>query len=236
MTSVILLAGGLGKRLGGLTKATPKPLIKINKIPFIKYQLDMLKKQGFRDIVICAGYLNEMFYDQIGNGKEYDINIKYSIDFPKLLGTGGAIKKALPLVTNNFFIMYADSYLRVNLCDVLDKFKKSKKNLLMTIFKNENNFDKSNIEIKEDYVIYNKKFPNKKMNYIDYGLSIANKNAFTSMFNDKFDYSELLELESLNKNIIAFEVKKRFYEIGTLSGLKEFEKFIKNNNIDYKLF
>ena len=111
MLPVIILAGGLAKRLRPLKKKIPKALIKISGKPFIYHQLNYLRKQGVKRVIICVGYLGDMIKNSVGNGEKFDIKVSYSEDWPELLGTGGAIKKALPLIRDKFFILYGDSLL-----------------------------------------------------------------------------------------------------------------------------
>ena len=223
---VIILAGGKATRLGKIAKNTPKSLIKINNHPFLYHQLIYLEKQGIKEVIICAGHLGFKIKKFIEN-KKINLKIKYFNDGKKLLGTGGAIKKILPFLKNNFFVMYGDSYLPINFRNVQKLYINSKKLGLITIYKNKNKLDKSNIILKSGNIYYNKFKPIKGMHYIDYGLNILNKRVF-KYFNlkKKFDLAEVLNLIS-KKNLLTFMlVKKRFYEIGSLHGIKDTEDFL----------
>ena len=223
---VIILAGGKATRLGKIAKNTPKSLIKINNHPFLYHQLIYLEKQGIKEVIICAGHLGFKIKKFIKK-KKINLKIKYFNDGKKLLGTGGAIKKILPFVKNNFFVMYGDSYLPINFRNVQKLYINSKKLGLITIYKNKNKLDKSNIILKSGNIYYDKFKPIKGMHYIDYGLNILNKRVF-KYFNlkKKFDLAEVLNLIS-KKNLLAFMlVKKRFYEIGSLHGIKDTEDFL----------
>lgn len=232
---VIILAGGKATRLGKIAKNTPKSLIKINNYPFLYYQLTYLEKQGIKEVIICAGHLGFKIKKFIKK-KKINLKIKYFNDGKKLLGTGGAIKKVLPYIKNSFFVMYGDSYLPINFRNVQERYINSKKLGLITIYKNKNKLDKSNVILKSGNVYYDKFKPIKEMNYIDYGLSILNKKVF-KYFNviKKFDLAEVLNLVS-KKNLLAHMlVKKRFYEIGSLDGIKETKNFLKkSNNLIFK--
>jgi len=223
---VIILAGGKATRLGKIAKNTPKSLIKINNHPFLYHQLIYLEKQGIKEVIICAGHLGFKIKKFIEK-KKINLKIKYFNDGKKLLGTGGAIKKILPFVKNDFFVMYGDSYLPINFRNVQKLYINSKKLGLITIYKNKNKLDKSNIILKSGNIYYDKFKPIKGMHYIDYGLNILNKSVF-KYFNlkKKFDLAEVLNLIS-KKNLLTFMlVKKRFYEIGSLHGIKDTEDFL----------
>jgi NDP-sugar pyrophosphorylase family protein len=155
------------------------------------------------------------------------MQVTYSFDRPVLLGTGGALKQALPILGEQFFVLYGDSYLPINFRNVQKLYINSKKLGLITIYKNKNKLDKSNIILKSGNIYYDKFKPIKGMHYIDYGLNILNKSVF-KYFNlkKKFDLAEVLNLIS-KKNLLTFMlVKKRFYEIGSLHGIKDTEDFL----------
>ena len=225
-----ILAGGLGKRLEEKTLNTPKALIDVFGKPFISRQLNYLQKQGFNKIVICTGYLGYKIKKYVGDGTDYGLNIKYSDDGDQLLGTGGAIKKALKFMSKDFFILYGDSFLPVNFSLVEKAFFDEGKPALMTVLKNIGQWDKSNAYFKNKLVYYNKKELKNDMNYIDYGLSVVNNSIFKNFVDGKkFDLADVFEKLSRDKLLAGHEVKERFYEIGSINGLNETVNFFKND-------
>jgi MurNAc alpha-1-phosphate uridylyltransferase len=225
---VVILAGGIGSRLGKLTKKTPKALVKINGKPFIYYQLKLLRKKGIKEVIICIGYLGAQIKKYVGNGKKFNLNVIYSYE-KKLLGTGGAVKNAFPLIKKNFFIMYGDTYLPINFIKIKNKYIKLKSKALITIYKNKKNLDKSNVYFNGKNILYNKKNYLKKMKYIEYGVSIFNKEIFKFFEKrKKFDLSDLFYFLSKKKLLNYYLIKKRFYEIGSISGLKDSKKYLKS--------
>ena len=109
MTSVAILAGGLATRIRPLTEKFPKSLIDINGRPFIDYQLQMLKANGLSDVVLCVGYEGRQIEDHLGDGARHGLKVRYSYDGRELVGTGGALRKALPLLSDPFLVIYGDS-------------------------------------------------------------------------------------------------------------------------------
>lgn len=202
--SLVMLAGGLGKRLGQITKKVPKALIDISGKPFISRQLDYLKHQGFQNIIICTSYQGDKIRNFVGNGSKFKLNISYSDDGDKLLGTGGCIKKALKKLKENFFILYGDTFLPINFSLVEKAFFEEGKPALMTILKNIDQWDKSNAY-----------FENKRVSYNDFPDE------------QSFDIADVYEKLSKKKLLAGYEVKERFYEIGSESGLIETIKFFK---------
>lgn len=228
ITNLVLLSGGLATRLHPISLSIPKALIDINGKPFIEYQLAFLKKEGITDVVICVGYLGEKIEEFVGNGKKFGINVKYSYDGDKLLGTAGAIKKALPLLSETFFVMYGDSYLPIDFKKVSDFFESDNKQALMTVIKNNNKWDKSNVVFDGDNIIkYDKNNITSEMEFIDYGLGVFNRKYFEELReNEIFDLANLYEHLVEQKEILGYETEKRFYEIGSFNGIEEFKKFI----------
>lgn len=225
---IVILAGGLATRLRPMTANIPKSLIKINGEPFIIHQMRLLRDQGIKEIVLCVGYLGEQIEDLLGDGSKFNLQISYSYDGEKLLGTAGAIKKALPLVGDNFFVIYGDSYLLCNYMKVQDFFQNTDKPALMTIFKNNNLWDNSNVECNDGKIIaYNKTNKTDKMNYIDYGLGVFNRNVFLSLKeNEASDLANIYQQLLQQQQLSAYEINQRFYEIGSLDGQKELAEFL----------
>lgn len=220
---VAILSGGMAKRLMPLTEKIPKALIDINGEPFIMHQLRLLRSQNINSVVICAGYLGEMIQDFVGDGKELDMQVEYSFDGQLPLGTGGALQKALPLLDKSFFVLYGDSYLGCDFKAVEDAFTVCEKKGLMTVFHNAGQWDNSNILFLKDRIVcYDKLKPTTEMHYIDYGLGVLNKKAFLEFADKKsFDLSLVYQKLIANKQLAGFEVKQRFFEIGSPAGLEE---------------
>ena len=225
---VAILAGGLATRLRPLTEKIPKSLVPIHGEPFISHQLRLLKKQGIEQVVICAGYLGTMIEEIVGQGDAFGLRVQYVFDGPILLGTGGALKKALPLLGENFFVLYGDSYLPCDFLAVQEAFIQRKKRALMTVYYNQGVWDSSNVEYRDGVILcYDKKNRTDKMHYIDYGLGIFNQNAFTAIEEDTpNDLADLYQILLQQNQLSAYEVLKRFYEIGSHTGIEEFTHYI----------
>lgn len=228
---IVILAGGLATRLGSLSKTVPKSLVLVNEEPFIAHQLRLLKNRGFEKVIICKGYLGNLIQNYVKDGKQFGLSVTYSDDGKKLLGTAGAIKNALPILEENFFVLYGDSYLMIDYKIIQKIYEEQNKPALMTIFKNNNQGDSSNIEINNNKIIkYDKKNKTTNMNYIDFGLSLFKKNIFSS--NDVFnDLSDLYRKLLTDNQLASYEVFQRFYEIGSINGLNDFKKFIKQKEV-----
>ena len=226
---IVILCGGKATRLYPLTKKIPKSMIRFEGKPFLEQQLDLLKKNRIFDIVLCVGYKAEQIKKYFGDGKNFGVEIKYSSDKKKLLGTGGALKKAENLLEDSFLVMWGDSYLPFNFQKAIKFFKKSNKPGMMIVFKNLNKYEPSNVEVKNNLVkSYSKKRKTKKMKYIDYGISIYRKEVLKHLPKNQIcDLTKLQQALIKKRQLLAYPAEKRFYQIGSPDGLEELKNYIK---------
>ena len=229
MLPLAILAGGYATRLGSLTKDFPKSLIEIDQRPFVDWQLDLLVKSGYSDFVFCISYKSELIQNHLGDGSRWGARIRYSLDGETQLGTGGAIQKALPLLGKSFGVIYGDSYLPIDYSAIENIFLNSGGEAMMTIYQNRNELDLSNVEFANGSLInYQKGTNDPKMHHIDYGLIFFREEAFSNLvLRGSFDLSELCHRLSTKKKLEGFEVFQRFYEIGSVSGIKEFSEYLR---------
>jgi len=224
---MVILCGGLATRLGNLSKNTPKSMIKIKGKPFLEYQIENLKKHSITNIVLCVGHLSKQIEDYFGNGEKLDVNICYSYDEDKPLGPIGALKNAEDLLEDTFFIMYGDSYVFVDFKKVYSYFSKQNKRALMVVYQNFDKFDSSNIIINNELITKYSGEKTKEMTYIDYGISLFRKRTLKDIPTGVFySTNDLFTNLTKQKQLLAFEVKKRFYHIGTPEALAEFKKYV----------
>jgi NDP-sugar pyrophosphorylase family protein len=213
---VAILAGGLAKRLRPITEKLPKLLVEVAGEPFFSHQLRLLKNAGLRQIVLCVGYIGEMV---VG---------------PKLLGTGGALIRALPRLGDAFYILYGDSYLPVDYLAVGRSFLASGQLGLMTVYENQERYDTSNVWFAEGRIkVYDKKNKVPQMHHIDYGLGLLRARAL-----DGWPRDETVDLAAVYGRLVAqdelagYEVKQRFYEIGSPAGLRELDGLLRTSPLD----
>jgi NDP-sugar pyrophosphorylase family protein len=153
-------------------------------------------------------------------------------DSPKLLGTGGAIKHALPLLGDEFFVLYGDSYLPVEYQPIAEFFRRSGKLGCMTVYRNEGRYDTSNVVFRDgEIAVYDKKKRSPEMRHIDYGLSLFKAAAFESYSaGQPFDLAEVMSKLVHEKQLAGYEVRERFYEIGSPAGLAELETLLQSKS------
>ena len=227
---VAILAGGLATRLRPITEKIPKSLVPVAGRPFLAHQLEMLHARGIRRAVLCIGYLGELIQKEFGT-EAFGVKLDYSFDGPKLLGTGGATKRALPKLGPEFFILYGDSYLPIEYAPIVSAFRQSGKDGLMTVYRNEDKYDSSNVVFHDgEIAVYDKKVRLPEMRHIDYGLSLFKSTVFDRYgANQVFDLAEVMTRLVQEKQLAGYEVRERFYEIGSPSGLAELESLLQSH-------
>ena len=226
---VAILAGGLAKRLRPVTEKVPKLLVEVAGEPFFSHQLRLLKKNGLTKLVLCVGHLGGMIVDQYGDGARWGVHIDYSFDGPQLLGTGGALIRALPRLGDTFYILYGDSYLPVDYQAVGRAFLASGRLGLMTVYENRERYDTSNVWFTDGRIkIYDKVNKVPQMQHIDYGLGLLRARAL-----DGWPRDEVVDLAAVYSRLVAqgelagCEMRERFYEIGSPAGLRELDVLLR---------
>jgi NDP-sugar pyrophosphorylase family protein len=227
-TPVLILAGGRATRLGAISQAVPKALIPIAGRPFIDYQLDRLKSHGICDVVLCVGHFAEQIHDHVGSGSQFGLRVWYSNDGPTPRGTGGAVRNALPLIGDGCWVLYGDSLLDANYSEIFEELPANALGL-MTVYRNEDRYDSSNVVFRNGRLLkYCKTAKTPDMTHIDYGLSLLRAEAIARIPEDRpTDLAELLSSLSIEGELVGVEMHRRFYEIGSPSGLQEAEEFLR---------
>jgi len=228
MLPIAILAGGLATRLRPITETIPKALIEIAGEPFLGHQLRLLSCGGIDRAVLCVGYLGEQVRAYAGDGSAFGLRVEYSFDGPQLLGTAGAIKRALPLLGDAFFVIYGDSYLPCDYRAVGQAFLDSGQPGLMTVFRNRGQWDSSNVEFSEGRLLaYDKANRTPRMQHIDYGLGVFRREAFETVPDGRpYDLAAVYQDLLRQGRLAAWESPQRFYEIGSPEGIRELSEFL----------
>jgi NDP-sugar pyrophosphorylase family protein len=223
----VIIAGGLGTRLGHFTVNQPKSLIQILGKPFIEYQFELLKNSSLTDIVLCLGHQSEQIADYCGDGSRFGVELKYSFE-NKRLDTAGAIKLAEPLLKDYFFTLYGDSYVFIDFKGMLSFLQKRNKIGAMSVYQNHDRYDNSNTEVANGLVTFYSKEQRENLNYIDYGVNLFRKDVLKLIPEaEPYSMGTLFNRLIGNQELQAFEVKERFYEIGSVNGLTEFTEYVR---------
>jgi NDP-sugar pyrophosphorylase family protein len=182
-------------------------------------------------VVLCVGHLGEMIEREFGDGAACGLELIYSYDGPRLLGTGGALRQALPQLGDAFYVLYGDSYLPIDYSAVHEAWQSSGQPALMTVFRNEGEWDTSNVEFSDGRIVrYDKRERTPAMRHIDYGLSIFTHDVFAERTaGEPFDLADVQRELAAAGRLAGHEVIQRFYEIGSPAGLAELDHFLRHS-------
>ena len=228
MPPIAVLAGGLATRMRPLTEQLPKALLKVAGEPFIAHQLRLFAREGITDVKLLVGYCWEQIELFVGDGGRFGVKVDYMVDGPTLLGTGGAIRRALDRLGPEFLVTYCDSWLDAPYAPVVDAFHASGRPALMCVFRNENRWDASNVYFENGVIRrYSKKLRLPEMQHIDWGLAMLKASAVAARPMIKpWDLAELYEELSTSGHLAGYEMTRRFYETGSFEGLAETRRLL----------
>jgi NDP-sugar pyrophosphorylase family protein len=230
MLPIAILAGGLATRLRPVTETVPKALIEVAGEPFLAHQLRLLRHHGFERVVLCVGYLGEKIQEFAGDGQAFGLHAEYVFDGPQLLGTAGALRRALPRLGDAFAVIYGDSYLPCDYRAALTAFRDSGKLGLMSVYRNEGLWDASNVEFTGGRILaYDKANRTPAMRHIDYGLGAFQRAAFDDVPDGRpSDLAAVYQRLLRRGELAAWESPERFYEIGSVKGIDDLGEFLKS--------
>jgi NDP-sugar pyrophosphorylase family protein len=228
---VVILAGGLATRMQPRTLTVPKFLLEVAGRPFGDWQLEILARCKFERVVLCVAHLGEQVRDHVGDGSRYGLRVEYSEEGPTLLGTGGALRMAAPLLEDTFLVTYGDSYLPFDYAAPLDELRRHGDcDGVMAVFHNKNQWDPSNVKITNDGWIldYRKGTKDPAYEYIDYGAIALHKRVVLELpERQRSGLDELQTKLASAHRLRAIEARERFWEIGSPEGLAELERRFK---------
>lgn len=230
---VAILAGGLATRLRPVTSTVPKAMVDVAGRPFVAHQLELLRARGVRKVVLCLGHLGEQVEAFVGDGRAFGLDVACAYDGDRLLGTGGALRRALPALGDRFLVLYGDSYLDCDYAAVARAFVEAGTLGLMTVFRNQGLWDASNVLFRQGRILrYSKRDRSPDMEHIDWGLGALRAAAF-----DAYPEGAPLDLAKVYEDLLArgqlagYEVANRFYEIGSPEGLEETRRHLSGRGL-----
>jgi NDP-sugar pyrophosphorylase family protein len=224
----VILAGGLGTRMRPLTEICPKTLLPVRGRPFAHHQLHWLAAQGVSEAVYCIGHRGDLIRRYWAMEASPVRSIRWVDEGDRLRGTGGALRLACQqgVLDESFLVIYGDSFLPVRFAPVWQAFQSSGLPALMTVLRNDGRWDPSNAVYDAGLVVLYDKNPTPEMRYIDYGLLAFRRELFEGVTPEVFDLAALLHQLSLCGRLAGYEVTERFYEVGSVAGLEDLERYL----------
>jgi MurNAc alpha-1-phosphate uridylyltransferase len=227
---VVILAGGLGTRMLPRTERVPKILLPVAGRPFGAWLLSRLASAGYTDALLCVGHLGGMVRDELGDGSAFGIRAAYSEDGERLLGTAGALRRALGLLEETFLVTYGHSYLPFDYLGPLRDLRAHPEAAgTMAVYRNEDRFDTSNTAVSGDRVVrYEKRArgapPDPALAFIDYGATALRREVVAALpAGEPHDLAAVQRDLAREGKLRACVAERRFFEIGSPEGLADLE-------------
>lgn len=229
----VILAGGLATRMRPHTLTTPKFLLSVARRPFASWLLERLAGCGFETVVLCIGHMGDDIRDFVGDGASFGLRVAYSDERHNLLGTAGALRRALPHLAPTFLVTYGDSFLPFDYAAPLRELRgEASADGVMAVYKNDGRFDTSNTSIRRDGAgrvwveRYEKRAhgPSFTPDHIDYGAMALRREIIAAL-----PEGENIGLDSIQTTLAqagrlgAYLADRRFYEIGSERGLEDLD-------------
>lgn len=236
MKQAVILAGGLGTRMLPRTLRIPKILLPVAGRPFAVWLLERLAAAGFDEALLCVAHLGEQIRAALGDGRAFGIAVRYADEGPALLGTAGAIRRALPDLAPTFLVTYGDSFLPFDYAAPLaDLDRHPEAEGTMAVFKNDDRWDRSNTRIEGDRVLaYEKRArdaaPDPAVDHIDYGATALRREVIAALPEGAVIGLDVVQQRLAARGVLrAFPAPRRFFEIGSPAGLADLEAELTRN-------
>lgn len=229
-TQVVILAGGLGTRLGQLTKSTPKPLMPVRGRPYLAWQLEWLAGQGFRDVLLLTGYLGEQVEEALGDGSRFGLRLAYNRE-DEPLGTGGALRLAASWLEESFLLLYGDSFLPIDLRKTAALLADTQAQGLLVVYHDPagETTVPCNVALAADgrrVAAYRKGVSDPELRYVEAGVLAFRREALDGLppTGRCSLEEELFPRLIATGGLVAEVTERRFFDIGTPNRLAFFER------------
>ncbi len=225
----VILAGGLGTRLRPITYSLPKPMVNINKRPFLEYLIKQCEEQGFEDVLILLGYMPEIIIDYLKGCDKFNINIHYHVS-PVEADTGMRLRLARDEIKEDFLLMYCDNYWPMNISNMIEEFNKNKMPIQTTVYSNPDNYTKNNVMVKKSRIVkYDKSRLSDGLNGVDIGYALIRKDVINILPDENVNFEGYLYPFLVEKKkLAAYITEHKYYSIGSHERLEITERFFNN--------
>ncbi|MFA5117966.1 MAG: HAD-IIIA family hydrolase [Candidatus Omnitrophota bacterium] len=223
-----LLCGGQGVRLRPLTDTVPKPMVRLNGIPFLQYLILQLKDNGISEIVLMTGYLGEQIRDYFGDGRKLGVKIKYSHG-PAEWETGRRLFEAKDLLLDHFLLLYSDNFLTFNLKKSMTFYDQHKKLLSFIVTPKE----KGNIRLGEDSTVevYDSSRQGKGLHLVELGYMVASRKIFEYYTCSNVSFSDIIKSLVSAEEVAGMLFLEPYYSISDMERLRLTEKYLQPKKI-----
>ena len=228
-TQAVILAGGRGTRLHPLTLTRPKPMVEIQGKPFLEYQIEQLREQGFKRVLLLLGYLPEVVRDYFGGGRRWGIKIEYSVSAVDD-ETGRRLKLAEPFLDPGFLLLYCDNYWPMSMTRLWQRFAAAGAPAMITVYSNKDGYTRNSVRVEADgfVSIYDKTCSHPDLNGVEISYAIVSKRIVHQLSdaNVLFETTVYPALAA-RRQLSAFVTDHRYLSVGAHHRLPLTEEFFR---------
>jgi NDP-sugar pyrophosphorylase family protein len=229
----VILAGGLGTRLGPLTRKMPKPMVPVAGVPYLEHQLLLLARQSFHDVLLLTGYLGDQIESYFGNGASLGLRLRYSRE-AQPLGTGGALRDARRHLEESFLLLYGDSLLPIEYAAATRRLKDSAALGLIVVYRDPfgETAVRPNVALDRSGLVtrYDKTAAvDPGLEYVEAGVSCFRRDVLDLLpaaGPASFEQCVFPRLIG-RRQLAALPTAQRFYDIGTPERLRAIEEYLR---------
>lgn len=231
-TPVVIMAGGLGSRLGELTKEVPKPMLRVGDKPIMHNIIESFIDAGFSNFYICVNYKAEVIKKYFNDGKEFGVTITY-VEEDRRLGTAGALAYLKNKIADSFFVINGDVLATLNLNELLSFHKRQKATVTMCTRQVKIKVPFGVVEVENNKVIMLKEKPLNAYS-VNAGIYVLEPVALENLeLGEYLDMTTLLnDLLDKEHRISAFELEDSWVDVGHVEDYMRVDKaFSKRNQL-----
>ncbi len=228
-TQAVILAGGRGTRLHPLTLTRPKPMVEILGKPFLEYQIEQLREQGFKKVLLLLGYLPEMVRDYFGDGRRLGIKVEYSVSAVDD-ETGRRLKLAQPFLDPYFLLLYCDNYWPMAILPMWQRYVAAGAPVMITVYSNRDGYTRNSVRVEPDHRVslYDKTCSHPGLNGVEISYAIVNKKIIRTLTDANVLFeTAVYKILAERGELSAFVSDHRYYSVGALHRLPLTEEFFR---------
>lgn len=204
---VVIMAGGLGSRLGELTKTTPKPMLTIGNQPMLQHLVELFREQGFRKFIFCVNYKKNVISEFFQDGSKFGVKIEY-VEENTRMGTAGALSLIKTEIKVPFFVINADILTNLDFTKLLDSHKQNKSFATMCVRTYQMQVPYGVVNSDKDNALLSiEEKPNMSFD-VNAGIYLLDPNVMSHIPQDQF-----FDMPSLFENLIKNDYKSSVYPV-----------------------
>jgi histidinol-phosphate phosphatase family protein len=225
----VILAGGRGTRMQPITNDRPKPMVPVLGKPFLEYQIEQLRDQGFDRVLVLLGYFPEVVQDYFGDGRKWGIHIEYSVTEPDQL-TCSRVNAARHLIDPCFLLLYCDNYWPMKFDRLWARFCEAGKPGLITVYTNRDDYSRGSVILDHDghVRIFDRLRTTPGLREVEISYAILTDLALALLPQEDALFEEAIYTPlAWQGRLTAFASDHRYYSVGSLNRLPATQTFMR---------